>query len=398
MTRRRNGDWTLPKGKLNKGESWQDAALREVREETGYAASIVAYAAATSYQVDGNAKLVRFWHMRANGEARAKIDENEIAEVRWLSAEEALKILDYPLERATLEASLDEPAPDAQPVGWRPWLWPMKSASQRLENTIGIVEVELDALSEQAREAGGKQIAGWDNKSRQLLDAARKAVKDRDVERGWRYVKAADRLMLYGLTAEQLATEAKPLLAEANDESKDLSGWRKASIRDLVCGEDGKLKSPLAAYNMVRARWIIDEHHDNTYYKIEILRNRLRLLAIASFIVLAIWLISPPISLPMAANPTTTGASGGEVWLPTRLAWLGIISAGILGAVFSGFSSSITSDRKKTRIPSEISSTTVTIARLSMAVSSISARMRAALSLPGPSPLAASKLLSRTGG
>ena len=132
--------------------------------------------------------------------------------------------------------------------------------------------------------------------------------------------------------------------------------------------------------------------------QIELLRDGLRLMAIASFIVLAIWLISPPISLPMAANPTTTGASGGEVWLPTRLAWLGIISAGILGAVFSGFSSSITSDRKKTRIPSELSSTTVTIARLSMAVSSISARTRAALSLPGPSPLAASKLLSRTGG
>ena len=34
--RNRYDDWTLPKGKLKKGESWHEAALREIKEETGY--------------------------------------------------------------------------------------------------------------------------------------------------------------------------------------------------------------------------------------------------------------------------------------------------------------------------------------------------------------------------
>ena len=33
------GDWSLPKGKLEKGEGWQEAALREVHEEIGYGRS-----------------------------------------------------------------------------------------------------------------------------------------------------------------------------------------------------------------------------------------------------------------------------------------------------------------------------------------------------------------------
>lgn len=100
--RNRYGDWTLPKGKLLPEETWQQAALREVNEETGYRAQIADFAGAIAYQVDDRPKVVRFWHMLAGEQASNQIDI-EVNRVEWLSVEQALARLDYPLERALLE-------------------------------------------------------------------------------------------------------------------------------------------------------------------------------------------------------------------------------------------------------------------------------------------------------
>ena len=40
LLRKYNGDWVLPKGKIESGESHEEAALREVKEETGVKANI----------------------------------------------------------------------------------------------------------------------------------------------------------------------------------------------------------------------------------------------------------------------------------------------------------------------------------------------------------------------
>ena len=47
--RPRHRDWTLPKGKLGTGERWQDAALREVQEETGLEVRLERFAGSCSY-------------------------------------------------------------------------------------------------------------------------------------------------------------------------------------------------------------------------------------------------------------------------------------------------------------------------------------------------------------
>ena len=66
--RARYDDWTLPKGKLEAGERWQEGALREIKEETGCDVEIVSFAGAVGYTVKGVAKVVLFWNMKAAGE------------------------------------------------------------------------------------------------------------------------------------------------------------------------------------------------------------------------------------------------------------------------------------------------------------------------------------------
>ena len=110
IRREKYQDWTLPKGKLDPGESWEAAAIREVREETGFKAKLLGFAGAAAYSTDKGPKIVRYWHMEPLG-APGPI-ENEVAELVWLSIPEAMARLDYDLERAVLEAweGPDKPA------------------------------------------------------------------------------------------------------------------------------------------------------------------------------------------------------------------------------------------------------------------------------------------------
>ena len=60
-------DWTLPKGKLDPGESWQDAALREVLEETGLKCELGVFAGGATYLTSRGPKVVLYWHMTVLG-------------------------------------------------------------------------------------------------------------------------------------------------------------------------------------------------------------------------------------------------------------------------------------------------------------------------------------------
>ncbi len=97
MHRHKHNDWSLPKGKVDPGESWKKAARREVLEETGYVGKIKKYAGSISYLLDGKPKVVLFWHMNAKTQNHEKMN-GEVDEVRWLTVDEAAELLDYPDE------------------------------------------------------------------------------------------------------------------------------------------------------------------------------------------------------------------------------------------------------------------------------------------------------------
>jgi 8-oxo-dGTP diphosphatase len=87
-------DWALPKGKLDEGESWEDAALREVHEETGYRGALREELESVEYaDPKGRPKTVRYWRMDVlDGEFEPN---DEVDELRWLPAAEATEVLSY---------------------------------------------------------------------------------------------------------------------------------------------------------------------------------------------------------------------------------------------------------------------------------------------------------------
>jgi len=101
-------DWSLPKGKLDHGETQLDGALREVFEETGLACREGVELSPVEY-VDGKGrtKHVRYWLMEpmTGSTTRTHVD-NEIDEVRWVNVREAGGLLTYIHDQELLTEAL----------------------------------------------------------------------------------------------------------------------------------------------------------------------------------------------------------------------------------------------------------------------------------------------------
>ncbi len=105
VRRARRGDWTLPKGKLEQGESFEEAALREVAEETGCEARLGAFAATSVYDSRHGPKVVLFWHMALVRQGQLPAD-GEVDAVAWLTPAAALRRLDRERDRRLLRTAL----------------------------------------------------------------------------------------------------------------------------------------------------------------------------------------------------------------------------------------------------------------------------------------------------
>ena len=94
--------WALPKGTPDSGESIEETAIRETREETGIEVEIEAPLGSVVYFFVRDRirfhKTVHFFLMRPMG---GSIDQHdhEFDEVRWFQLEEALELMSYPTER-----------------------------------------------------------------------------------------------------------------------------------------------------------------------------------------------------------------------------------------------------------------------------------------------------------
>ncbi len=88
-------DWSLPKGKLDPGESWVAAAVRECAEETGITPVLGPRLANQRYEALGRPKVVRYWVARAAADL-GHLPDDEVDERRWVPASSCAAVLTYP--------------------------------------------------------------------------------------------------------------------------------------------------------------------------------------------------------------------------------------------------------------------------------------------------------------
>jgi 8-oxo-dGTP diphosphatase len=112
--RPRYDDWSLPKGKLERGEHVLAGAAREVREETGLGVRLGPALGLQRYEARKNGimvpKIVHYWSATPGSDDTDFVPNDEVDEVAWLHEKRARRRLSYPRDAALLDR-LDEVVP-----------------------------------------------------------------------------------------------------------------------------------------------------------------------------------------------------------------------------------------------------------------------------------------------
>jgi 8-oxo-dGTP pyrophosphatase MutT (NUDIX family) len=102
------GDWTFPKGKLDPGETYEQAACREVEEETGLACCTTRFIGTTEYlHRKGRQKVVAYFLM--SEVAGVFTPNDEVDELRWCTVAEAERLLTWDRDRDLLARAAQLP-------------------------------------------------------------------------------------------------------------------------------------------------------------------------------------------------------------------------------------------------------------------------------------------------
>jgi 8-oxo-dGTP diphosphatase len=96
-------DWSFPKGKLEPGETFEECAIREVAEETGFSCRLGSFVGHTEYRDrKDRPKVVAYWVMEV--ESGDFQPGREVDELRWVDLAAAAHLLSYERDRELLVA------------------------------------------------------------------------------------------------------------------------------------------------------------------------------------------------------------------------------------------------------------------------------------------------------
>jgi 8-oxo-dGTP pyrophosphatase MutT (NUDIX family) len=336
--RARYGDWTLPKGKVQETDkSWQAAALREVKEETGCEARITGFIGPVTYSVKGTPKVVLFWNMALEGECAFQPSE-EVRQVVWLSPHKALAKMDHAEEKRIVAQVYPETKPRRT---FRFRLFGKSRPYHRLAGSLAAYREELEyRISQSQPHHEADQL--WTRAAHRLLDSAQAELNNDNLDEGWKCLMAAQRLELFGLTDEVRLVRAKMLRAEADK----VGGWRQKAIEAILDDECLKQRQ-VSAERLYEAQLLRDEKSHNQYYKMGLLQDQLQIL-------LRVVGLTMLVVLGLAAS----GIAPLGDW--RMLAAVALF--GVMGASFSAFLS-LARTSIQSRIPEQIVHSSITLMR-----------------------------------
>jgi 8-oxo-dGTP diphosphatase len=288
--RKRHQDWTLPRGKVKDGESFQEAAMREVEDETGCSCRIGNYLGTISYSDNGVPKVVLFWKMTLVEEKGSRNNE-QIGEALWLQVPAAIERLTHAQEKALLSRVGSIPKQSEIPVApavpaqshvvtaashvaaARPEIAKNLSvethrAHSRLLRECEAFRVELGFLERRSLRPDNY----WAIAAHEQLNNVLRCLESDDIEGGWFGLHAAQRYAVFGMNQIELANRAHVL----REECLKINSWRAAAMEGLLSGPEDQL----TAENVADTIALRNEDFSDRHVKTRIVGHRLRMLLI----------------------------------------------------------------------------------------------------------------------
>lgn len=354
-------EWSLPKGKVEPGESYEEAALREVKEETFCVGKIKGYAGATDYIVQRVPKVVLFWHMTLESEHPFE-PTDETKELEWLSPQAAFQKLTHQNQREILARAYAlgktmEKGGSAEQGGFSKFFRRQFKRWQRLESSIISYQGELTGL----RQLVPKGCPDCFDTIQALLGDARQQLEKGDLDTGWKLFHAARRMELISFCEKD---QRKTMAREMGQEAAKIKGWRGEAIKRLVKFEG----EPPTVEALYQAALVRDEYFANNAYKGDIHRTHAIALAgilAVTLFMLFFWSYTHPGLLPPLFGLGEKNIVGVESW--SIFIVVGLF--GILGGTISAITA-VSKTLEAARIPEMTTSFQVTFLRLFMGFAS----------------------------
>lgn len=241
---------------------------------------------------------------------------------------------------------------------------------RRLEGKINTFRAEFETLGAQAEDDEGTD--DWFERAQELLDLADAALADGNLEQGWYYFHAANRLSIGGIEAvggsDAVRGKGRELLEEARNAPL---GWRADAVRERLAKPNGTLREDLTAIDLQSAQQLLHEGYEGIHRKRHHLQSQFRYLRIGALVTIVAFLLVAIASGTWGSIPSpffafeSADSASSTIKEPTKGVGflLYIVLSGMLGASLFGLRS-LRRQSVSTSTPQYLSGFQATVARL----------------------------------